>query len=173
MGSGYIWGIGSTFVVMNGVRYYIYFLRHVLTAKTRHGTHSPFVYRLVDEVLYANHSPGEPRDKIRRLEARLIDRFKPQRINYTDFGLPEGQLDFVVARGGDATLLTDSLSQHWPQFHGGSVLVVEGLYRHAEMRQLWNSIRTWAGVTVTVDLFHVGLVFFHTGQATEHFRIRY
>lgn len=37
---------------MANIRFFIDYLGHFLTANSRHGVHSPFVYRLVDEVIY-------------------------------------------------------------------------------------------------------------------------
>ena len=34
------------------MQFYLKYLRHYLISHSRHGTHSPFVYKLVDEVLY-------------------------------------------------------------------------------------------------------------------------
>lgn len=155
-------------------RFYLDQLIHFVLAKSRHGTHSPFVYRLVDELIYPKRRMGEPRHKVLRLTERLIKQFGPQQIYYTDAAkLPEGRLDFVVTHGSDAGRISDNLTQLWPQLHVDSVLVVEGIYRNAGMKRLWQSIQTKAEVTVTVDLLRVGLVFFHLGQAKEHFRIRY
>lgn len=155
------------------VRFYIDYLIHLLSAKSRHGTHSPFVYRLVDEVFYARPQADEPPDKIKRLTVRLIDRFKPKRVYRVGDRLPDEPLDFVIAEGTDADRISYQLHKLWTALHPGSVAVLEGIYRNEGMRRLWLSLKAKPEVTVTVDLFHVGLVFFHYGQAKENFKIRY
>jgi len=158
---------------MSRLHYYVHYLRHLLVANTRHGTHSPFVYRLVDEVFYLKRQADEPRDKVLRLTGRLMERFAPRQVYRMDTRLPDGPLDFVIIPGSEADAISARLHQLWPRLHADSVLVVEGIYRHAGVKRLWQSIQAKPEVTVTVDLFHVGLVFFHLGQAKEHFRIRY
>src|SRR5690606_31867249 len=64
---------------MKNGRYWLDYLQHLLKANTRHGTHSPFVYRLLDEVVYPRRRAGEPRDKTERLVSRLRNRFAPNR----------------------------------------------------------------------------------------------
>ncbi len=158
---------------MSSLYYYWNYLGHLLTANTRHGTHSPFVYRLVNEVFYVKRQADEPRDKVLRLISRLIIRFGPRQIYHLGAKLPDGRLDFVLVRGSEAERINDNLIQCWAQLHAGSVLVVEGIYRNGRMKRLWQSIQDKPEVTITIDLFHVGLVFFHAGQAKAHFRIRY
>jgi predicted O-methyltransferase YrrM len=56
---------------------------HRLTSKNRHGLHSPFVYKLVDEVIY-DLKPKAAYDKIEQQRDKLLvdDRY----INVTDLG---------------------------------------------------------------------------------------
>lgn len=158
---------------MNGPHYYWNYFRHLLVANTRHGTHSPFVYRLVADVFYKKTQADEPRDKVKRLISRLNRALAPKHVYRTGDQRPERQLDLVITDGYDAASIAECLTQCWPQLHRDSTLVIRGIYRNAGMKRLWQSVRAKPEVTVTIDLFHVGVVFFHSGQAKEDFRIRY
>jgi len=159
---------------MGHLRYYLDGLVHFFVAHSRHGTHSPFVYRLVDEVIYARRRPGESRNKVKRLVARLIDRYQPGTVYTRESGtIPASSLDFVIVDGGALGTLGAEVEAIWPLIHPGSVLVLLDCHRTPGAKALWQSIKARPEVTITVDLFQVGLAFFRSGQAKENFKIRY
>ncbi|WP_353124305.1 hypothetical protein [Parapedobacter pyrenivorans] len=154
--------------------YYLDGLAHFFAAHSRHGTHSPFVYRLLDEVIYPNRLSDEPRDKVERLVKRLIDRFQPGEVYTLDSEpSPTSTIDFALVDCGTCKEAVTRVEAVWPQFHAGSVLVLSGCHRTTAAKALWQSIKMKPEVTVTIDLFCAGLVFFRSGQAKENFRIRY
>ncbi|WP_136480559.1 O-methyltransferase [Cognatitamlana onchidii] len=53
-----------------------------------------------------------------------------------------------------------------------SVFIFDDIYWSKEMTEAWETIKNHAKVTVTVDTFFWGIVFFRQEQAKEHFRIR-
>ncbi|MFD1468221.1 O-methyltransferase [Hymenobacter caeli] len=53
-----------------------------------------------------------------------------------------------------------------------SVFVFDDIHWSAEMEEAWAAIQAHPKVTVTVDLFYVGLVFFRRGQPRQHFALR-
>lgn len=59
-----------------------------------------------------------------------------------------------------------------PFTHEGTVFVLDDIYWSEEMKMAWESIKQMEEVTVTVDLFHVGLVFFRKAQPKQHFLLR-
>ncbi|MEY4002575.1 MAG: hypothetical protein RIT07_617 [Bacteroidota bacterium] len=251
------------------------YLEYLLISDTRHGTHSPFVYRLLEEVLYAvntnpvwdgieqirkemlqskaqielldlgsgNKSGLHKLSKIThrtargakygRLLHRLVANIQPQHcielgtgtgitalyqasalppnhILYTIEGCPAlceiaaynaercGLADKIIFHEGNfETVLPDLLQKmqqidyayidgnhtfeattryfEWmlPKLHTRSVLVFDDIYWNEEMRNAWTFIKNHASVTVTIDIFAFGLVFFRPEQAKEHFKIRY
>jgi predicted O-methyltransferase YrrM len=56
--------------------------------------------------------------------------------------------------------------------HEDSVFVFDDIYWSAEMMAAWEEIKSHPAVTLTVDLFHVGLVFFRRKQPKQHFRLK-
>lgn len=168
------WIVYAIFAPVGYLRYYLDGLVHFVSAHSRHGTHSPFVYRLVDEVIYAKRLPGEPRDKVKRLVARLITKFQPDTVYMSGSGpMPTSALDFVVIDCANCGALTSQADTLWPRLHAHSVLVLLGCGRTAATKALRQSVKGKPEVTVTIDLFHTVLVFFHKGQAKEDFKIRF
>lgn len=54
-----------------------------------------------------------------------------------------------------------------------SVFVFENMYLSPELKEAWNEIKNDNRVTVTLDLFFVGIVFFRKTQVKQHFVIKF
>lgn len=53
------------------------------------------------------------------------------------------------------------------------VIVLDDIHNSTEMGEAWNEIREYPGVTLTIDIFRMGLVFFRKGLTRSDFIIRY
>ncbi|MFC1223645.1 O-methyltransferase [Pedobacter sp. BG31] len=252
------------------------YLKHRLTAKSRHGTHSPFVYKLADEVIYDFNDKSEYKNieeqrkklfnddsvitvtdlgagsqlnknrtkkvsqiaknalkspRLAKLIYRLAKNTKaksaielgtclgittaylaktdaqtevitiegcPQtaevaRKNFQDLNLEnielhvgnfdlilpdiiarQPSLDFVYIDGNhrkDATL--NYFKWCLPKVTENSLLIFDDIYWSEGMKEAWTEIKNHPDVTVTIDLFWIGLVYFKKGQAKEHFKLKF
>ncbi len=57
--------------------------------------------------------------------------------------------------------------------HADSVLVFDDIHWSRGMEQAWQAVKSDPRVTVTIDLYNLGLVFLRSEQAKEHFTLRY
>ena len=61
-----------------------------------------------------------------------------------------------------------------PAMHEHSVLIFDDIHWSKEMEQAWEEIRMDKQVTLSIDLFFIGLVFFRNeNKAKQHFSIRF
>lgn len=81
--------------------------------------------------------------------------------------------DFIFIDGdhnGRRTLIYfDSLLK---DIHNNSVMVFDDIYWSREMTQAWKKIISDPMVTVSIDTFQWGIVFFRKAQAKQHFLVR-
>lgn len=56
--------------------------------------------------------------------------------------------------------------------HNNSVIIFDDIYWSKEMTEAWKTIKTHKKVTVSIDLFFWGMVFFRKEQQKQHFNIR-
>ena len=61
-----------------------------------------------------------------------------------------------------------------PCLHNNTVMVFDDIHWSKEMEETWEEIKKYSSVTLTVDLFFIGLVFFRKEQKEkEHFVVRF
>ena len=54
-----------------------------------------------------------------------------------------------------------------------SIMIFDDIYWSPDMESAWNTIKTHPEVTLTIDIFSKGLVFFKEVKAKQHFTIRF
>jgi predicted O-methyltransferase YrrM len=254
---------------------YTSFLKHRTKAKTMHGTHSPFVYQLLEEVIYKkgnyynydkvaslrskllrdtrtikvidlgagskklnNHRKinqiakvSVKNKKLGELIYRLAVNFQPtitlelgtslgvttsylalantngnvismegdpetrkialenfHSLNITNIKSIEGnfdtelpklldhltEIDFAFLDGNHRKEPTlNYLRQILPKLKNGSCVIVDDIYWSREMTEAWEEVIKMPEFAVSIDLFHLGILFIRKEQKKEHFIIKF
>ncbi|MEZ4776160.1 MAG: class I SAM-dependent methyltransferase [Bacteroidia bacterium] len=88
--------------------------------------------------------------------------------------LSEIKPDYVFLDGNHRYEPTISYVQTiLPHISPGGILILDDIYWSAEMKKAWETICALPEVTVSLDLFFMGICFIRRPQAKEHFRLRF
>lgn len=87
--------------------------------------------------------------------------------------LPQDQFDLIFFDGHHNKAATMAYFESLlSKAHNDSVFVFDDIYWSKGMTEAWEFIKNHKSVTVTVDCFYLGFVFFRKEQQKEHFKIR-
>jgi len=85
--------------------------------------------------------------------------------------IPGGfDLAYIPAKDPDTSIAL--LTRLRDDSNNNSVLAIGNIHTSAENEAAWEAIKNDPNVTVSIDTYHLGLVFFRQGQSKQHFIIR-
>ncbi|WP_133758724.1 O-methyltransferase [Gelidibacter sediminis] len=94
-------------------------------------------------------------------------------FNTTLIKLPQSTWDFIFFDGHHSKESTLAYFEMLlPTAHNDSIFVFDDIYWSNGMTEAWEIIKNHPQVTVTVDTFNWGIVFFRREQLKQHFKIR-
>lgn len=111
-----------------------------------------------------------------------FDRLKLNQIKLIICNIDEELENILVAGGRQDFIFIDANHRYDPLMryfelcvnHIGedSVIVVDDIYWSPEMEIAWKAIKEHPGVRTTIDVFHMGIVFFHPMLTKKHYKVR-
>lgn len=164
--------------------YHFSYLKFWLTATNQHGVHSPFIYRFVTQCLY-NKSRFKT-DRSTNILLKTIAYYKLTKIQVlTSDDHIEQQLSTHI-NGASITdtskelIYLDPLNKqtlqeyliHNQEISNDTMVYIPCIYKNRDRHTFWKKIKELEKVTVSIDMFYGGLLFFRKEQAKEHFKIR-
>lgn len=158
------------------------YLKHYLTASNQHGVHSPFVYNYITKCLYAK--PKYKTSKSNEVLLKSIGYFSVKGIKIVsdtseiknriqqEFGLNSTTQDWydIIYFENISDEIKSTINS--TQVHNHTMVLCNNIHKSKKQTSLWENIKLLEEVTVTIDLFYCGIIFFRKEQAKEHFKIR-
>jgi predicted O-methyltransferase YrrM len=84
------------------------------------------------------------------------------------------KLDFLYLDGNHSCQPTlDYFAQSLPFCHENSIVVFDDIHLNPGMESAWKRIKEHPQVSISIDLFKLGIVFFRTGVLKQHFILKF
>lgn len=160
--------------------YFLAYLKFLFLATNQHGVHSPFVYAFVTKCIY--NKDNYSKKKGNNIVLKIIAYFKIVELNLQD---KNKNLELEIAHHFPETgynydandfIYFDNLNNNTDNYiednkkiHNETIVFINNIYKQ---KKTWNSLIDKDKITVSIDLFYVGILFFRREQVKEHFKIR-
>jgi len=128
------------------------YIKYRKQAKTRHGVHSPFVFDFVENVLHNKaHIPGED------LPERIATYYKINPV-YLSLDQPD---------------VLHSFEQCLPTLRPEDIIIIRDIHTTAHNSKVWKRLASHTNVTMSIDLYKIGLLLFRKEfKVKQHFILK-
>lgn len=91
---------------------------------------------------------------------------------FSELAAIPGGTDLAVIADNEKEAAMASLEKIIENSHNNTVCVLPNIHENTRMEYVWEAIKRHPKVTVTVDAYHLGLIFFRREQVEQHFMVR-
>ncbi len=106
---------------------------------------------------------------IKEVQIKIQD--TDQQSETSDFKFNNFDLIFFSRNNSDAFIL-EKIEKHIEGLNENSLIIFEAIYRSKEMTKAWKQIKNHPKVSLSMDLYHFGLIFLKSGIIKQHFVLR-
>lgn len=160
--------------------YFFSYLKFLVSATNQHGVHSPFVYAFVTKCLYAKKKYSA--QKSTNILLNVLSYFKIESLQvdkenaaiadqilkiFPEIDLIGTEANFLYVKSIKEGQLLKRIAEN--QFHNESIFFIDEIFKE---KDAWQKLIKSEKITVSIDLFYCGLLFFRKEQVKEDFKIR-
>jgi hypothetical protein len=88
------------------------------------------------------------------------------------FASISGNVDLVYISAMDSQAILPQIERLMPNIGNDTVCVISKIHNSAQSEYDWETLKKDPRITITIDTYHLGIIFFRPEQAKEHFMIR-
>lgn len=161
---------------------FVSYLKFLAKSTNQHGVHSPFVFQYVTKCLYSRKKLHGK--KSINVLLKTIGYFGFETVGIKNNGgakelvkqifpkvrFDENPLDLLFVDEMDMTFFQKICSEG--KLHNDSLILIDSIHDDQKNLEQWNRLIALPEITVSIDMYHCGLISIRREQVKEHFTIR-
>jgi len=158
------------------------YLKFIFKSTNEHGVHSPFVFNYVTQCLYSkkklhnNKGINALLKSISYFNIKNVESIELQDINeliqkqFPAIQFDKSPFDLIVVDNLEVSTLENQISEG--KLHNDSMIWINSIYSNKETLAQWEATINSPLISVSINMYHCGVLFIRKEQVKEHFTIR-
>ncbi|NVN18843.1 hypothetical protein GUA46_10865 [Muricauda sp. HICW] len=158
------------------------YLNFLAKSNNQHGVHSPFVFQYVTKCLYSRKRLHKNKSINTLLKTigyfgfeivsikNNVETTELVKQTFPKVRFDENPVDILFVDEIDVLLFQKIYSEG--KLHNDSLILIDSMYKNKETLDQWKYLIALPEITVSIDMYHCGLISIRREQVKEHFTIR-